>query len=117
MTGGLNWERVDASWLPAGDGGRGGGTLEATYHADGQLARLAAMRGGECIAELVLEHGLPRGVERWPQGSGGTADWTTYRDGFAEQFDAWSDNARPVAIGWRAWCERAIRRIVGAARG
>ena len=48
-----------------------------------------------------------------PEGSGGTADEERYARGQWERFDAWSDNVGPSAMGWSAWVERSVVRIVG----
>lgn len=106
------WRRVDASWLPAGwredeieDG------LRARFHDDGQLHELELYRRGVCLMTLKLEPGEAAGRATTHQGSGGSADWTTYENGAYENFDAWSDNSRPCPCDWETWVRSEIRRM------
>ena len=107
------WVRIDASWLPQGWERRA--DLVAEFHSDGQLKRLARVKGDAWLHELTLEHGVRRGRQTDRDGSGGTSDWTTHDDGFSENFDAWSDNSKPWRDPFAEFVRRSIARVVGGA--
>lgn len=109
-----DWERVDASWLPEGwiPPEEGDGWV-AEFFPDGQLRRYGFVKAGHCLRELVLEEGEPAGRQIDHDGSGGTSDWVTHRDGMSENFNAWSDNERPFPESWEKWVRRSIRIVAG----
>ncbi len=108
------WVKVDVSWLPPGSEQRPDLVIE--LYDDGQLRRLARMRGEACICELQLAHAQARGRQTDHEGSGGSADWTTYQDGCSESFDAWSDNSRPRPEPFADFVRRSIQRVAGKAK-
>ena len=105
------WTRVDASWLPTGWEKRRDIVVE--FYDDGQLRRVARMRGAACIEELTLLRGVARGRQTDHEGSGGTPDWCTHEDGWTESFDAWSDNSRPQRDPFPDFARRSILQVLG----
>ncbi len=79
--------------------------LFADFYEDGQLKHLGIYQNGTCedYYALNLKHGVEEGKAELVNGSGGTSDYNIYKNGTAEQFDAWSDNSRARAIGFRDW--------------
>lgn len=102
-----NQHRVDASWLPEGVKTEGDDGVIATFYPDGQLKTLECMRWGAPVGiKLELAQDEQSGTA-----SLGLESANIYRNGTSEQFDAWSDNLRPVPEDWESWVRKHIRDI------
>jgi hypothetical protein len=86
----------------------------AEFYADGQLQHFAHYFEGKCDHSwcLNLEHSKEVGTAVLNNGSGGTADYETFRDGKADMNNLWSDNEPPKAIDYESWVVSWIRQIV-----
>ena len=56
------------------------------------------------------------GVLSRTHSSGTSEDRETYRNGRAEEFDAWSDNLGPRFMSWRKWVQRGAMRLLRVCR-
>jgi hypothetical protein len=98
-------------WCTDGDG------LLGTYDASGRLVSLQWHYGTETgTLQFTLNPRARSGELFYARAAGASEDRETYRNGQAEQFDAWSDNLRPSPMTWRQWTRRGATRLLGVCR-
>jgi hypothetical protein len=103
---------IDASWIPKGALTEGDVGVKATFHPDGQIHTLKCEVWGVTVGvELSLTPSESSGCARV-----GLESSSVYRDGAAEQFDAWSDNLKPVPQFYGSWVRRHINDICAIGR-
>lgn len=82
----------------------------ATFHPDGTLHEVGAVKSRHYTRTLRLEPGAAGGTD-----SGRSAAWATYRaDGTIETGSHWDDDSppRPARVGFRAWALGAVQEMV-----
>lgn len=81
----------------------------ATFHVDGTLHEVGAVKSGNYTRTLRLERGVEEGTD-----SGRSAAWATYRaNGTIEKGSHWDDDSppKPAKVRFRDWALRVVRQM------